>query len=117
MLISKIEKLKNNKYKLRIDGEKITTFDHVILENNLLYKKIIDDDLYKKIISDTSFYNIYNLVVKYIIKKRRSEKEVNEYLMKYDLELDKNKKIISKLKSINLIDDKAFCRAYSLPRL
>lgn len=112
MLISKIEKLKNNKYKLIIDGENINTFDHVILDNNLLYKKQIDEELYNKIIEDTNFYNVYNVVVKYILKKRRSEKEINEYLKKYNLENNKRDIIISKLKSINLIDDIGFCKAY-----
>lgn len=112
MLITRIEKLKNNKYKLTIDGENITTFDYVILDNNLLYKKHIDKELYKKIIEDTNFYNIYNVVVKYILKKRRSEKEINEYLTKYNLENNKKDIIISKLKSINLIDDIGFCKAY-----
>ena len=44
MLITKIEKLKNNKYKIIIDDEKIITFDNVILDNNLLYKKVIDKE-------------------------------------------------------------------------
>ena len=46
MLIEKIEKLKNNKYNIYINGEKITTYDNIILENNILYKKQIDNDLY-----------------------------------------------------------------------
>jgi len=112
MLITKIEKLKNNKYKLTIDDEKIITFDNVILDNNLLYKKQIDEELYNKIIEDTNFYNIYNMVVKYILKRRRSEKEVSEYLRKYDLNSNKQDILISKLKSINLIDDISFCKAY-----
>lgn len=112
MLITKIEKLKNNKYKLIIDGEKLITFDNVILDNNLLYKRVIDNDLYKKIIDDTNFYGTYNIILKYILKKRRSEKEINEYLKKYNLETNKRDMIISKLKSINLINDIGFCRAY-----
>lgn len=112
MLITKIEKIKNNKYKLIIDDEKIITFDNVILDNNLLYKKVIDKNLYNKIIEYTNFYNVYNLVVKYILKKRRSEKEINVYLKKYNLDPDKKDVIISKLKSINLINDMFFCKAY-----
>ena len=111
MLVTKIEKLKNNKYKIIIDDEKIITFDNVILDNNLLYKKTVDKELYNKIIEDTEFYNVYNLVVKYILKKRRSEKEINEYLKKYNLGSKKDL-IISKLKSINLINDIGFCKAY-----
>lgn len=112
MQINKIEKLKNNKYRMTIDDEKIVTFDNVILENNLLYKKTIDKELYDKIINDTNYYNIYNNTVKYILKKRRSEKEIINYLKKYIFNCDEINCIILKLKQINLIDDIAYCNAY-----
>ena len=77
MEINKIVKLKNNKYKIYIGSEVITTYDNVILENNLLYKKSIDDKLYNKILNDTNYFDIYNKIVKYILKKRRSERNDN----------------------------------------
>ena len=46
-----------------IDGESVITYDNVILENELLYKKSIDNNLYKKILLDTSYYDIYNKTV------------------------------------------------------
>lgn len=112
MRIKKIEKLTSGKYKIVIDDEKITTYDSVILDNNLLYKKNIDDSLYKKIIEDTKYYDNYNKAVKYILKKRRSEKEIREYLIKLklnDVEIDK---IVLKLKGVNLINDLEYCKAY-----
>ena len=112
MLITKIEKLKDNKYKIIVDGEKITTFDNVILDNNLLYKKNIDINLYNKIIEETKYYDIYNKTIKYILKRRRSEKEIREYLIKQELEHDKIEETILKLKNINLINDLEYCKAY-----
>ena len=112
MLIEKIEKLKNNKYNIYINGEKITTYDNIILENNILYKKQIDNDLYHKILNDSQYYNIYNKVVNYILKKRRSEKEIIQYLNKLNLSSININKMIEKLKSINLINDKEYCKAY-----
>ena len=112
MNIEKIEKLKNNKYNVYIDGEKITTYDNVILENNILYKKQIDNEIYKTILSETLYYSIYNKVVNYILKKRRSEKEIMEYLKKFDLLDFQIDKMIKKLKNINLINDIEYCRAY-----
>ena len=112
MQITKIQKLKNNKYNVVIDGEKITTFDNVILENNLLYKKNIDKELYKKILVDTKYFNIYNNTVKYILKRRRSEKEIKGYLFKNGLNEIEQEQIIKKLKSINLINDFEYCKAY-----
>ena len=112
MILNKIIKLKNNKYKIVFDNEYIITYDNVILGNDLLYKKSINISLYKKLVYETAYYDIYNRVVKYILKKLRSEKEIRIYLNKFDLsEVDRNK-IITKLKEINLINDKSFCKAY-----
>ncbi len=117
MNINKIKKMSGNKYKIYIDDDIFDTYDDVIIENNLLYKKNIDKELYNKILLETNFYNVYYKTVKYIMKKRRSEKEVIIYLNKFDIaEFDKNK-IIDKLKSINLINDKEYCKAYINDRL
>lgn len=112
MEINKIIKMKNNKYKIYIDGETIITYDNVILENNLLYKKKVDKDLYNKILSDTSYFDIYNKIVKYILKRRRSEKEINLYLTKLEVNNSNKNNIINKLKEINLINDIEYCKAY-----
>lgn len=112
MNISKIVKMKSNKYKICIDGEDIITYDNVILDNGLLFKKTIDKSLYNKILLDTNFYNAYDKTVKYILKKRRSEKEVLEYLSKFNLSNDNVSSIINKLKSLNFINDVEYCKAY-----
>lgn len=112
MLITKIEKLRDNKYKIIIDNEKITTYDNVILENNLLYKKCVDSDLYNKILKETKYYDVYNRIVKYILKRRRSEKEIRDNLLKYDLSNVEIDKIILKLKDIKLINDVEYCKAF-----
>ena len=110
MIIEKIIKLKNNKYKIIFDDHEIITYDNVILENNLLYKKSISKEIYKKIIKDTNYYDVYNKCVKSILKKRKSEKEIVKYLDKFDI--DNKESIISKLKSINLINDREYTKAY-----
>lgn len=112
MKINKIIKLKNNKYKICIDDKNIITYDEVILENDLLYKKNIDSNLYNKILIDTNYYDIYNKVVKYILKKRRSEKEIHIYLNKYNLTNTEVNKMVDKLKHLKLIDDLQYCKAY-----
>ncbi|MBQ2947317.1 MAG: RecX family transcriptional regulator [Bacilli bacterium] len=112
MQINKIIKMKDNKYKIIIDDENIITYDNVILDNELLYKKSIDNNLYKKILLDTSYYDIYNKTVKYILKRRRSEKEIRNYLSKFDINNKNIESIISKLKDIRLINDREYCKAY-----
>lgn len=112
MIIEKIIKLKDNKYKIIIDDKEIITFDDVILENGLLHKKSIDNNMYINIINSTEYYNIYNKVVKYILKKRRSENEIKEYLNKQNLKQDDIDKMLKKLKDINLINDLEYTKAF-----
>lgn len=112
MQINKIIKLKDNKYKIYIDGEAIVVYDNVILENDLLYKKSINDNIFKKILNDNAYYEVYNKTVKYILKKRRSKKEIYKYLEKFNLKDKEINKIIDKLKELNLINDVEFCKAY-----
>ena len=109
MQIKKIKK-KNKKYKIILDnGLEIKTFDDVIINNSLLYNKTINNDLLEKINKENDYYDVYYKVVNLISKKLRSEKEIKDFLEKYDV--DKSK-IINKLKSINLINDKNFVKAY-----
>ena len=112
MKIQEIRK-KGKKYKITLDnGLQINTFDVVILNNGLLYNKIINDELLKKINKENNYYDIYYKVLNLISKKVRSEKEINDFLYKNSVsKIDKNK-IIKKLKSINLINDKIFAKSY-----
>lgn len=108
----KIEKIKKvgKKYKIIFDnGLELKLYDDVIIANNLLYNKTIDSNLLEKIEKENEYYDVYNKTLNLITKKLRSEKEIIEFLNKYDV--DKTK-IINKLKSINLINDKLFVKAY-----
>lgn len=104
--------MKDNRYKIYIEDETIITYDNVILDNDLLYKKEIDNNLYKKIVSATNYYDVYNKVIKYILKKRRSIKETKQYLIKFNLSDNDSNKILNKLKDINLLNDIEYCKSY-----
>lgn len=111
----KIEKIKKSgkKYKIVLsNNDVITTYDDVIINNGLLYKKEIDGDMLNDINKDTSYYDIYYKCVNYITKKLRSEKEINEYITSYNVsDIDKNNTIM-KLKEIGMIDDIRYTRAF-----
>lgn len=117
MKIEKIQKLKNNKYKIKLDsGDIINTYDDVILNNSLLFNKEIDLGLLNKINNETLYYDCYNKTLKFIDKKLRSEKEVKEYLKKYS-EMGYEDKILKKLKEINVINDENYAKAYISDRI
>lgn len=118
MKINKIKKLSGDKYKIELDnGEKITTYEDVLLEENILYKKEIDNELLNKINIKNDYYKIYTKALKYIMTKIRSEKEINAYLDKQNLEQKDKEKIISKLKNNGMLNDNNFYIAYISDRI
>lgn len=113
MKIKKIKKLSTVKYKIEFeDAESITTYDNIILENNILLKKEIDSDLYLKLQCSNGYYEIYNKVVKYIVTKLRSEREIREYLKKYSDSNELVDKIIEQLKKENLLNEERYVKAF-----
>ncbi len=118
MKIEEIKKQKNGKYKITFEsGELLNTYDDVILNNGLLFHKDVDSLLFNKLNEETKYYDVYNKTIKYIEKKLRSKKEVEIFLDKNQIEINDKKKIIDKLESINLINDKLFANAYFQDRI
>ena len=115
MNIVKYERLKNGKYKVYLDNEdSITLYEDVILNNNLLINKNIDN--LDKILSDNNEFEAYNKAVKYISVKMRSKKEIKAYLNKY-YEEDIINRIIDKLVKNGLINDSKYVYAYYLDKI
>lgn len=113
MLIEKIKRLKSGKYKLILDdGEVLTTYDDVIINNNLLYHKEIDNAMYLKIKSDNEYYSLLDKAIKYISRRLRSEKEMYFYLESKTNDPLMIDSIIKELKRQNLINDYRFAQAY-----
>lgn len=118
MKIEGVKKTKSGKYKITFDNnESISTYDDVILNNGLLFKKEVDSDLLDKLNIETSYYDIYNKTIKFISRKLRSEKEVKLFLDKQNVTSSDKKKILNKLKAIRLINDAFFANAYCQDRM
>ena len=51
---------KNNKYKIIFESkEPLTVYEEVIINNHLLYKKEIDEELYQHLLDENYYYTIY----------------------------------------------------------
>lgn len=112
MKISKIKKLNNGKYKIKFDDmSEITTYDEVILNENLLLNKLVDEEKLHQILEQTVFYSNYNKILKYVISKTRSENEIDKYIEKNNLN-DKKDEIKKKLKDINLVNDSIYLKSF-----
>ena len=116
MQIKSIKKQKNGFYKI-IGDENIILADDVILKYNILYKKELDNDLVPKLLEENYKYDILNKVIKYISTKIRSRKEINKFLSKYELSMNDQDFIISKLTDLNLLNDIVYAEAYTYDRM
>ncbi len=112
MKIKSIKKL-NNKYKIILeDNKEIITYDEVIIKNNILYKKELNEEIIEEIEKQNNYYETYNNILKLIKNKLRSESEIIEYMNKKEIEKNTQKEILEKLKNTKLINDKIYTHAY-----
>ena len=113
MKIDKYEKIGIDKYRLFLsNGEVIDTYDNVILDNELLLKKELDNYLYTKILTDTHIYDIYNMALKYIKVRLRSTKEIKDYLIRKKIESEDIDLVIDKLTKTNNLNDDYFSKCF-----
>lgn len=113
MEIVKYIKKGNGNYQIIFDNEKkINIQEDVIIKNNLLYKKEIDNNLLLKIIVENEEYEIYNKCVNYIGVRLRSINEIREYMARKGISLEKQEEVIERLLKNKLLDDSVFARAF-----
>ena len=116
MIVIKIIKYKienNGKYKLFLeDGSSIDTYEDVILKNNLLYKKDIDDSLYDIIMNDNVYEEAYSKSINYIGIRLRSINEMKVYLKSKKYSEEVINIIIERLIKNNLLNDAIFTQAF-----
>ena len=112
MNVFKITKLKSGKYKIVLDDNVVVTYDDVIIKYNLLYKKQIDKKTLTEIKKETDYYDNYNKVLNYAMKKIRCSSEVKKTIDSLDIEDDKKKEIYIKLVNLNLVNDRIYTNCY-----
>ncbi len=118
MKILKFEKLKKGNYNIYLDsGEVISLNENVITEDELLLKKEIDKELYDKLFIDNKIYELYEMAIKYISIRFRSIKEMREYLLKKDNNIDIIDKVCDRLIKNKYLDDERFTKAYIKDKL
>ncbi len=110
--VEEIKQLKSGKYKVKIDGQVVTTYDDVILNNHLLFQKEITNQELEKIILDNESSEIYHKALNYALRKIRSIYEMRKYLEKMDIDAKEIENIIQKLQRIGVLSDNAYVKAY-----
>ena len=118
MKIIKYEKKGNNTYKIYLENNQtINLYEDVIIKNNLLYKKEIDEFLLEKLDIDNNKEDIYNKCVKYISVRIRSINEIKEYLKRKEIDNILIENTIDKLIKNNILNDEIFTKAFIKDKL
>lgn len=111
MKIISYKKKNNNIYEVTLSNkEKINLFDDVILKFELLLTPEIDDNKFKEIINYNNKIEAYNLALKFILAKLRTEKEVQTKLKKYDN--DTKNYVIDRLYKEGYLNKENYIKAY-----
>lgn len=113
MKIIKFKKTAKSKYKVYLDnGEVISLYEDVIIDNNLLLTKELDDLLLKKVNEQNNCVHVYTLALNYISIRMRSIKEVKMYLQKKEINSNLIEETVEKLVKNGYLNDFNFAKAY-----
>jgi len=111
MKIKSYKKKKSNIYEITLsNNDKISLYDDVILKYELLLKKEINKQLLDEIISFNSNLESYNIALKYLNNKLRTEKEIVKKLANYNKE--NIKYTIDRLKKEGYLNDYLYIKSY-----
>ncbi|MBQ9900454.1 MAG: RecX family transcriptional regulator [Acholeplasmatales bacterium] len=104
MIVKNLKKNKN-KYIVTIDNTDYTFSENIIVKYRLVKGKEIDNQTLKSAISENHYDSLYLKAERYAINYRKSEKEIVRYLKNKECDNQTIQKIVSKLRSLKLIDD------------
>lgn len=104
--------LGNGKYKVVIDNENYVIYEDVILKYKLLTKKEITKNELSKYLKDNIYYEAYYKAMNYLKIKLRTEKEIADYLKKYNYSVEVIKKIVDKLTEEGYINKYLYAESY-----
>ncbi len=111
MKIVKYQKTNGNKYHVFLEnGEKITLYEDIILKENLLIEKEINDVDY--ILQLNNKYAIYDVALKYLNHHVVSIKEMEEYLRKKDFDEKDIHQNVDKLIEKGYLNDSFYAKCY-----
>lgn len=111
MKIIKYKKIGSNKYELILDNnEKIKLYEDVILKENLLWKKEIND--LDNLLKINSEYEIYDIALRRLSNHVESKMGMSNYLLKKGYDNKKVLETIDKLINMGYLNDNYYAKCY-----
>ena len=114
MKITKIAKMgKEDKFAVFIDDKlKLIINGESLLSSGINVGQNLTESKLSEIDSLTKSNELYSRAIKYISIRMRSEGEVKQYLKRKSATDEQARKVIAKLKALDLINDENYVRAY-----
>lgn len=113
MIIKQIQLEKNHFYTLTFEeGEKVKVSEDLLVRYRLLKGEEISRELFEKLKASAGFDIGLQMAYNYVSYQLRSEFEMLQYLKKKEIANHDRKKIVERLKELNLIDDLVFAESY-----
>lgn len=118
MKILKFKRISKGKYRLLLDNnENLTLYEDVIINNNLLLSKEIDNGLLDQLLKQNNDVHTYNIAINYISVRMRSIKELRDYLTKKNVSNNLIESLVQKLIKEGYLNDFKFAKAFVNDRL
>lgn len=102
----------NGRYKVKIEDIEYIIYEDIILKYKILAKEEITKKELEKYLKDNIFYEAYYKAMKYIEIKLRTERELANYLKKYDYSTEIVERIIEKLNNEGYLNQDIYAEAY-----
>ena len=83
----------------------------IIVKNGIKLGEINDEIFYSSV-QDSSEIIAFNLCVKYISSRLKTEKQIKDYLYKHEYKKTTVDKVVEKLKNYGIVDDKIYVDSY-----
>ncbi len=112
MKILKYKKLRGNLYKIITDKAEYKLFDDIIIKYGLLLKKDITEDELNKILGENNYFLAYDIGLRAISVKLRTEKELTSILKKKGFNGKEINYAIDRLNKGGYLNHKVYIEAY-----
>lgn len=113
MQILKWKKEQKNLYTAFLnDHREVSIYEELVLKYDLFLKKNISDKELERIKKENSLLEVYYEALKYLTRKMRSRKEVDEFLRKKEYSKKCRDFVLEKLKKEGYINDQKFLEAF-----
>ena len=109
--ISLKSKRNPNIFNVEADGEIFEMHSDIIVKNGIKLGEMDDETFYKSE-QESAEIIAFNLCVKYISSRLKTEKQIKDYLYKNNYKKQTVDIVIDKLKNYGIVDDKTYVESY-----